>query len=85
MSVTIQVSGSLKERAGAATVIENVRTVGEAVAQLPVPKDMGLVIMVNGRLADWRTELKDGDVLQLLPVIGGGSSRGRVGPKERER
>ncbi len=84
MSVTIRVSGLLKESAGFSTVVENVGTVGEAVAQLPIPKDMGLVIMVNGRLAAWQTELKDGDVLQLLPVIGGGQ-RGGFGAGGRER
>lgn len=70
--ITIQAAGSLKERIPADLVVAQARTVGEAVAQLPMPPDMGLVMMVNGRLAHWNTELKDGDVLRLAPVVGGG-------------
>ena len=70
--ITIQAAGSLKERIPPGTTVANARTVGEVVSQLPVPQDVGLVMIVNGRLAHWNTELKDGDVLQLAPVVGGG-------------
>ncbi len=71
--ITIQAAGSLKERIPPGTTVPTARTVGEVVAQLPLPRDMGLVMMVNGRLAHWNTELKDGDTLQLAPVVGGGT------------
>lgn len=70
--ITIQATGSLKERIPPDATLADARTVGEAVAQLPMPADVGLVMMVNGRLAHWNTELKDGDVLRLAPVVGGG-------------
>ncbi|MCS7040092.1 MAG: MoaD/ThiS family protein [Caldilineales bacterium] len=81
MSIIVRLAGSLRpnddhERE---IVLTQARTVGEAVGQLDLPQTMGLVMLVNGRLAHWQTELQDGDVLQLLPVIGGGASvRGHV-------
>lgn len=72
MSVHIRVAGSLKERVAPDLTLEDVHSVGEAVAQLSLPEDIGLVIIVNGKLAQWQTELHDDDVLQLAPVIGGG-------------
>ncbi|MBX7232866.1 MAG: MoaD/ThiS family protein [Caldilineales bacterium] len=70
--ITIQAAGSLKERIPADLTVPTARTVGEAVAQLPIPPDVGLVMMINGRLAHWNSELNDGDVLRLAPVVGGG-------------
>jgi sulfur carrier protein ThiS len=70
--ITIQVAGSLKQRIPTDLTVPTARTVGEAVAQLPIPPDVGLVMMVNGHLAHWRTELNDGDILRLAPVVGGG-------------
>ncbi len=72
MSVTVRVAGALKERVAPDLTLEGVSTVGEAVTRLDLPADMGLVIMVNGKLAHWQTTLADGDVLHLTPVIGGG-------------
>ena len=72
MPITVRVSGSLKERIAPDLTLDGVRSVGEAVARLSLPEDMGLVIIVNGKLSQWQTELHDGDVLQLAPVIGGG-------------
>ena len=31
-----------------------------------------LILLVNGRMAHWQTPLSDGDVLKLVPAIGGG-------------
>lgn len=70
--IVVQAVGALKERIPTDLTLSAVRTVGEVVAQLPIPPDVGLVMMVNGRLAHWRTELNDGDVLRLAPVVGGG-------------
>lgn len=70
--ITIQAAGSLKERIPPDTTVATAHTVGEAMSQLSLPRDVGVVMMVNGRLAHWNTELKDGDTLQLAPVVGGG-------------
>ncbi|NOX62021.1 MAG: MoaD/ThiS family protein [Chloroflexi bacterium] len=72
MSITLRVGGSLKRLAKPITFIDNARTVGEAVAHLDLPEEMGLVILVNGKLAHWDTPLSDGDEIQLTPVISGG-------------
>jgi molybdopterin converting factor small subunit len=53
-------------------VISNVETVGQAVERLSLPSDVGVAMLVNGRVAHWNTELRDGDVLTLLPAICGG-------------
>ena len=52
--------------------LEDVRTVAEAWARLDLGQPSGLAVLVNGRLADWRTELRDGDVVRLLRAPGGG-------------
>lgn len=52
--------------------LEDVRTVAEAWARLSLGQPSGLAVLVNGRLAGWRTELRDGDVVRLLPAPGGG-------------
>lgn len=52
----------------------NVHTVGEAVSRLNLPESGELVMLVNGRIAYWQTELEDGDVLKLIPAISGGWS-----------
>jgi sulfur carrier protein ThiS len=52
--------------------LEDVRTVAEAWARLELGQASGLAVLVNGRLADWRTELRDGDVVRLLRAPGGG-------------
>jgi len=49
-----------------------VRTVAEAWARLDLGQASGLAVLVNGRLADWQTELRDGDVVRLLRAPGGG-------------
>jgi 2',3'-cyclic-nucleotide 2'-phosphodiesterase (5'-nucleotidase family)/sulfur carrier protein ThiS len=52
--------------------LEDVRTVAEVWARLDLGQASGLAVLVNGRLADWRTELRDGDVVRLLRAPGGG-------------
>ena len=71
-SITIQATGSLKQYVASETTVHNARTVGEAVSQLGLPEVGELLLIVNGRLAYWQTELEDGDVLQLVPAISGG-------------
>ena len=52
--------------------LEDVHTVAEAWARLGLGQAAGLAVLVNGRLANWRTELRDGDVVKLLRAPGGG-------------
>jgi molybdopterin converting factor small subunit len=49
-----------------------VETVGQAVERLSLPSDVGVAMLVNGRVAHWNTVLRDGDVLTLVPEICGG-------------
>ncbi len=59
---------------GAASVLEvdDPCTVGEAAQRLPLTRSTGLMILVNGRLAQWDTGLCEGDVVELIPALGGG-------------
>jgi len=70
--IIVQVAGSLKNHPGSDTTLNNVHTVGEAVTRLNLPESGELVMLVNGRIAYWQTELKDGDVLKLIPAVSGG-------------
>ena len=72
MKITVHSVGSLKRFVEPGTVLEDVRTVGEAVERLSLPESKGLVMLVNERLANWNTSLTDGDTLQLIPTIAGG-------------
>jgi molybdopterin converting factor small subunit len=49
-------------------------TVGKVVEQLKIPKDIPLIILVNGIQSQEkeRQVLKEGDVLSLFPPIAGG-------------
>ncbi|MFN8455059.1 MAG: MoaD/ThiS family protein [Anaerolineae bacterium] len=72
MPVFIEASETLRQVIPAGTTLERVQTVGEAISQLNLPRNLMPVVMVNGRLAHWNTEVRDGDVLKLLPPIAGG-------------
>lgn len=52
--------------------LEGVYTVAEVWARLKLGPTAGVAVLVNSRLADWRTELQDGDVVRLLHAPGGG-------------
>ena len=73
MPVSVKASGSLRSHVAPQMILEHVATVGEAIEKLQLPHEIALIIMVNGRIAHWTTPLHDGDVLQLLPTIGGGA------------
>ena len=73
MSITVEAGGSLKARVAPHLALNDVQTVGQAIERLRLPPDVALIMLVNGRIAHWTTELQDGDVLQLLPTIGGGA------------
>ena len=72
MKVRVEAGGSLQSHVPSQTILEQVDTVGDAITRLQLPRDVALIIMVNGRIAHWTTPLHDGDVMQLLPTIGGG-------------
>ena len=74
MSVLIEVTGSLRQYIPDNTRLEDAPTVGQAIEQLRLPPDVALMMLVNRKLAHWTTELHDGDVLRLMPTIGGGAS-----------
>jgi molybdopterin converting factor small subunit len=71
-SVSIEVSGILRQHVDPGTTVKNVNTVGDAVIQLNLPKALDMIMVVNGKIAYWNTELEHGDTLQLLPAISGG-------------
>ena len=71
-SVSIEVSGILRQHVDPGTTVQNVNTVGDAVIQLNLPKALDMIMVVNGKIAYWNTELEHGDTLQLLPAISGG-------------
>ena len=52
--------------------LDDVHTIAEIWARLGLGRSSGLVVIVNGRLANWSTELQDGDVVQLRRAPGGG-------------
>ena len=52
--------------------LEDAHTVAGVFERLGLAQTGGLAILVNGRLANWHTELQDGDVVRLLRAPGGG-------------
>ena len=73
MTVQVEIGDGLRKPELPAVVrLEDVATVGDAVSRLTLARHQGLVILVNGRLAGWPTALHDGDVVRLLPALGGG-------------
>ena len=76
MSVHIRVAGALKEHTDRNVTLDGVHSVAEALSRLALPPDMGVVIMVNGRLATWQTPLQDGDLVHVVPVAAGGTIAG---------
>ena len=74
MSVLIEATGSLRHYIPDNTRLEEAHTVGQAIEQLRLPPDVALMLLVNRKAAHWTTELHDGDVLRLMPTIGGGAS-----------
>jgi molybdopterin converting factor small subunit len=73
VSVLIEATGSLRQYIPDNTRLEEAHTVGQAIEQLRLPPDVALMMLVNRKVAHWTTELHDGDVLRLMPTIGGGA------------
>jgi molybdopterin converting factor small subunit len=72
MIVIVEATGSLKSAIPAGTTLSDVETVGQAIERLTLPTDVAVAMLVNGRTAHWKSALRDGDVLTLLPEIAGG-------------
>ena len=72
MPIIIRPIGSIKRFIAPDTVLEDTHSVGDAIEQLSLPEEIGLVMLVNERIANWNTPLADGDTLQLIPTISGG-------------
>jgi len=74
MAIMIQTTGILRQQVPDGLQVE-ARSVGDAVTQLDLTETGELILLVNGRMAHWQTPLSDGDVLKLVPAIGGGQER----------
>jgi len=72
VTIKIYPTGLLKRYIAAETELDNVHTVADALARLSLPPDMGVIALVNGRVAGPQTVLNDGDELKLAPTISGG-------------
>ena len=72
MRVTIEAEELLPGQPSPVLILDSPSTVGEAVTLLPLTRSTGLMILVNGKLAQWETALQDGDVVELIPALGGG-------------
>lgn len=55
------------------STLPDVATVGQAIERLALPEVGSLLMLVNGRMVQWHTELNDGDTLELIPAICGGA------------
>ncbi len=72
MRVTVHAEDLLPDRASPVLVLEDSCTVGEAARLLPLKHATGLMILVNGKLAQWNSLLHDEDEVEFIPVLGGG-------------
>lgn len=72
MQVTVQAEGLVSGEAAAVLELNGASTVGDAARRLVLIRSTGLMILVNGKLAGWDTVLHDGDLVELIPALGGG-------------
>lgn len=79
MQVTVEFFGPLREYRppdadgeAFARPIEDGATVGGVLGSLNVPEDKPLIILLNSTHAERDEPLKDGDVLEVAPLIAGG-------------
>ena len=47
-------------------------TVGQVLEKLNLPKEVGITVLINNNRADQKTILKEGDIVHILPQMGGG-------------
>ncbi len=72
MSIRIEGSGVFADAAAANPEMDDVATVAEAVSRLGLPPAVAILVLVNDRLASMNTVLKPGDVVHVVPAVGGG-------------
>jgi molybdopterin converting factor small subunit len=70
--VTIHAEDLLSGEASPVLTLDVPCTIGEAVKQLPLSRSTGLMIVLNGRIAQWDSQLQDGDEVELIPALSGG-------------
>ncbi len=70
--VTIEAEGLLLGEPCSVLIMDAPCTAGQAAGLLPLTRSTGLMILVNGKVARWETLLEDGDVVELIPALGGG-------------
>ena len=56
-------------------------SIGDLLRQLGAPDGLGVIVGLNGKLADRSTPLSDGDTLELMTAMQGGTRSG-VGSRE---
>ena len=56
--------------------VEAGRTVYQLLEELGIPSDLVAVVMVNGHQRSKSYLLREGDQVKLIPLIGGGDSKG---------
>ncbi len=75
MSITIRPAGLLRtyvnEQSSLTLDCEGL-TVRECLVQVKIPSELVALVMVNGNLRDKDYVIQDQDVIQLLPLVGGG-------------
>jgi sulfur carrier protein ThiS len=47
-------------------------TVGQVLERLKLPKEVSVAVLVNSSSVDQKAVLKDGDIIHILPRMGGG-------------
>ncbi len=47
-------------------------TIAQVLEKLNLPREIRIVVLLNGRTADGATTLNEGDIVHILPQIAGG-------------
>ncbi len=74
MQIVIKLFASLRHNRFAQTRRDYATppSVAQVTADLDIPAEMVGIILINGRHAGRQDVLQEGDILSLLPLIGGG-------------
>jgi sulfur carrier protein ThiS len=78
MTAQIKLSGLLKSYADGQPVIlvqvteGSLKSVHDYLISLKIPSDMIAMVLVNGVLQEKDYAIRDQDIVQLIPLIGGG-------------
>jgi molybdopterin converting factor small subunit len=76
MTVRVEVVGALAKYVAAGYRLEGDYLVGSSIRSLVeglgIPIDLVAIVMVNGAMRDMAYVIGEGDVVKLLPIVGGG-------------